>query len=161
MPADSTRTWVDAGACPGVIKDIVFRAAERIPIAVTLVANQWLRILPSRHIHAIQVPGGPDVADDEIVQRMQPGDLVVTHDIPLAAKVLEKGGVALNPCGELYTADNMAERLSMRTHGRAARLRCADRRPARIACTRLPGLRQPARSLARATPLSPDSSRWR
>ncbi len=113
--AEKTRSiWVDADACPVAVKDILYRAAERMPIAVTLVANQWLRTPPSRHIHAIQVPGGPDVADEEIVQRMQPGDLVVTQDIPLAAKVLEKGGVALNPRGELYTADNMAERLSMR-----------------------------------------------
>ncbi len=113
--ADGTpRIWVDADACPVAIKDILFRAAERIPIMLTLVANQWLRTPPSRHIHAIQVPGGPDMADDEILRRMQAGDLVVTQDIPLAARVLGKGGVGLNPRGELYTPDNMAERLSMR-----------------------------------------------
>lgn len=113
-PPIAPQIWVDADACPGVIKDILFRAAERKQIAVTLVANQWLRTPSSRHIRSIQVAGGPDVADDEIVQCMRPGDLVVTQDIPLAAKVLEKGGVALNPRGELYTTNNMAERLSMR-----------------------------------------------
>lgn len=106
--------WVDADACPGVIKEILFRAAERAQIELTLVANQWLRTPPSRFIRAIQVPSGLDVADSEIVSRVSPGDLVVTQDIPLAALVLEKGGVALNPRGELYTPDNMAERLSMR-----------------------------------------------
>jgi uncharacterized protein len=83
-------------------------------VHVTLVANQWIRTPPSRYIRALQVSGGFDVADNEIVNRVQRGDLVVTQDIPLAARVLEKGGVALNPRGERYTADNMAERLSMR-----------------------------------------------
>lgn len=106
--------WVDGDACPGVIKDILFRAAERAHVHVTLVANQWLRCPPSRYIRALQVQGGFDVADSEIVERMQPGDLVVTQDIPLAARVIEKGGVAVNPRGERYTPDNMAERLSMR-----------------------------------------------
>ena len=106
--------WVDADACPGVIKDILFRAAEREQLTMTLVANHWLRTPPSRHIRAIQVPAGLDVADTVIVQQLQSGDLVVTQDIPLAALVLEKGGVALNPRGELYTPDNMAERLSVR-----------------------------------------------
>ncbi len=110
----SARIWVDADACPGVIKDILFRAAERTQVELVLVANQWLRTPPSRFIRSIQVPGGPDVADAEIVDRLVPGDLVVTQDIPLAALVLDKGGVALNPRGELYTADNMSERLSMR-----------------------------------------------
>ena len=114
-PADvGTQIWVDADACPGVIKDILFRAAERAKVPVTLVANQWLRTPPSRYIRSLQVPGGLDVADSEIVTRVQRGDLVVTQDIPLAALVLEKGGIALNPRGELYTPDNMAERLSMR-----------------------------------------------
>ena len=112
--AASPRIWVDADACPGVIRDIIFRAAERAHVHVTLVANQWLRTPPSRYIRALQVVGGFDVADSEIVERMQVGDLVVTQDIPLAARVLEKGGVALNPRGDLYTTDNMAERLSMR-----------------------------------------------
>lgn len=106
--------WVDADACPGVIRDILFRAAERARVPVTLVANQWLRTPPSRFIRALQVESGLDVADSAIVERVAPGDLVVTQDIPLAALVLEKRAVALNPRGELYTADNMAERLSMR-----------------------------------------------
>jgi uncharacterized protein len=106
--------WVDADACPVVVKDILFRAAERAHVHVTLVANHWLRCPPSRYIRAIQVEGGFDVADTEIADRMQPGDLVVTQDIPLAARVIEKGGVAVNPRGERYTPDNMAERLSMR-----------------------------------------------
>jgi uncharacterized protein len=108
------QVWVDADACPGAVKDILFRAAERARVQVTLVANQWLRTPPSRFIRALQVQGGFDVADTEIVDRIQPGDLVVTQDIPLAARVLEKGGIAVNPRGECYTADNMAERLSMR-----------------------------------------------
>ncbi|MCY7355118.1 MAG: YaiI/YqxD family protein [Lysobacter sp.] len=106
--------WVDADACPGVIKEILFRAADRTKVAVTLVANQWLRTPPSPFIRSLQVPGGFDAADSEIVGRVQPGDLVVTQDIPLAALVLDKGGIALNPRGERYTPDNMAERLSMR-----------------------------------------------
>ena len=113
-PPPPARIWVDADACPGVIKDILFRAAEREQLAMTLVANHWLRTPPSRHIRAIQVPAGLDVADTVIVTQLQPGDLVVTQDIPLAALVLEKDGVALNPRGELYTPDNMAERLSVR-----------------------------------------------
>ena len=106
--------WVDADACPGVIKDILFRAAERAKIQVTLIANQWIRTPASRYVRALQVPGGFDVADEAIVDRVQAGDLVVTQDIPLAAKVIEKGAVALNPRGMRYTPDNMAERLSMR-----------------------------------------------
>jgi len=111
---DAPRIWVDADACPGVIKDILFRAAERTRVRVTLVANQWLRTPPSRFIDAIQVPGGFDVADSAIVERVRAGDLVVTQDIPLAARVIERGAAALNPRGERYTPDNMAERLSMR-----------------------------------------------
>ncbi len=108
------RIWVDADACPAVIKDILFRAAERAHIETVLVANQWLRTPPSRHVRSMQVAGGPDVADDAIVERLSAGDLVVTQDIPLAARVLEKKGVALNPRGELYTANTIAERLSVR-----------------------------------------------
>ena len=108
------QVWVDADACPGVIKEILFRAAERASVQVTLVANQWLRTPPSRYIRALQVQGGFDVADSEIVERVRPGDLVVTQDIPLAARVLEKGGIAVNPRGDRYTPDNMAERLSIR-----------------------------------------------
>ena len=106
--------FVDADACPNVIKDILFRAADRARVPVTLVANSWLRTPPSRYVTALQVPGGLDVADSEIVHRCAPGDLVVTADIPLAALVVEKGALALNPRGELYTADSIAQRLSMR-----------------------------------------------
>jgi uncharacterized protein YaiI (UPF0178 family) len=113
-PAPAPQVWVDADACPAVIKDILFRAADRAKVAVTLVANQWLRTPPSPWIRSLQVAGGFDVADTAIVERVAPGDLVVTQDIPLAARVLDKGGIAVNPRGDLYTPDNMAERLSMR-----------------------------------------------
>ncbi|MES2129553.1 MAG: YaiI/YqxD family protein [Pseudomonadota bacterium] len=106
--------WVDADACPGVIKDILFRVAERLQMTVTLVANQLLRVPPSRFVRALQVPSGFDVADAEIVRLLAPGDLVVTGDIPLAADVLAKGGFALNPRGEFYTPDNIAQQLTMR-----------------------------------------------
>jgi len=106
--------WVDADACPAVIKDILYRVAERREMQVTLVANQLMRVPGSRFIRAIQVPSGADVADAEIVARLSPGDLVVTGDIPLAAQVLEKGGYALNPRGEFYTRDNIAQQLTMR-----------------------------------------------
>jgi uncharacterized protein len=106
--------WVDADACPGVIKDILFRVAERRQLNLTLVANQLMRVPGSRFIRALQVPAGADVADAEIVERLVAGDLVVTGDIPLAARVLEKGGFALNPRGEFYTADNIAQQLTMR-----------------------------------------------
>ncbi len=109
-----TRIWVDADACPAVIKDILFRAAERAQVQVTLVANQWLRTPSSSFVRAIQVSGGYDVADDAIAERAAPGDLVVTQDIPLAARVLERGADAVNPRGERYTRDTIAERLSMR-----------------------------------------------
>jgi uncharacterized protein YaiI (UPF0178 family) len=108
------QVWVDADACPSVIKDILFRAAERAQVQVTLVANQWLRTPSSRHVRALQVQGGFDAADDLIAERARPGDLVVTQDIPLAARVLERGADALNPRGERYTRDTIAERLSMR-----------------------------------------------
>lgn len=106
--------WVDADACPVVIKEILFRAAERTQTLTTLVANQLLRVPPSAFIRALQVPAGFDVADNRIAQEVQPGDLVVTADIPLAAQVIEKGGTALNPRGELYTPHNIRERLAMR-----------------------------------------------
>jgi uncharacterized protein YaiI (UPF0178 family) len=112
--AAGPQVWVDADACPGVIREILFRAAERAGVQVTLVANQWLRTPPSRYIRALQVPGGFDVADSAIVERVAAGDLVVTQDIPLAARVLEKGAMAVNPRGDRYTPDNMAERLSIR-----------------------------------------------
>jgi len=106
--------WVDADACPVVIKEILFRAAERTGIQLTLVANQPVRVPPARNIKFIQVAQGFDVADNEIVKRLGEGDLVITGDIPLAAEVIEKGGHALNPRGELYTADNIRVRLNMR-----------------------------------------------
>ena len=106
--------WVDADACPAVIKEILFRAAERRPIVLTLVANQALSIPRSRFIKSIQVAGGFDVADNAIVQRMGAGDLVITADIPLAAQVVARGGHALNPRGELYTTENIQERLALR-----------------------------------------------
>lgn len=108
------RIWVDADACPNVIKDILFRAAEREKLILTLVANQPLRTPPSQYIRSIQVPPGFDVADDRIVQLAAPGDLVVTADIPLAAGALGKGAQALDPRGELYTADNIREKLAVR-----------------------------------------------
>jgi len=106
--------WVDADACPVVIKDILFRAAQRTGTDVTLVANQPLQVPPSRHIRAIQVASGFDVADDEIVKRVAAGDLVITSDIPLAAEAIEKGAQALSPRGELFTTENIRARLNMR-----------------------------------------------
>ena len=106
--------WVDADACPGVIKEILFRCAQRTGILTTLVANQLLRVPPSPHIRALQVEAGFDVADNRIARDVQPGDLVITADIPLAAQVIEKGASALNPRGERYTPDNIRERLAMR-----------------------------------------------
>ncbi len=108
------KIWVDADACPVAIKEILFRAAERARVTLTLVANQPVRVPRSRHIQSIQVTSGFDVADNEIVKRLGAGDLVITSDIPLAADVIEKGGYALSPRGELYTADNIKDRLSMR-----------------------------------------------
>ncbi|KAF1043655.1 MAG: hypothetical protein GAK35_02116 [Herbaspirillum frisingense] len=105
---------VDADACPGVVKDMLFRVADRTGIMVTLVANRPLRTPPSRSIKSLVVPAGFDVADKEIVRLAEPGDLVITADIPLAAEVVAKGGVALNPRGELYTADNIKQHLGMR-----------------------------------------------
>lgn len=106
--------WVDADACPVVIKDILYRAAERRELMLTLVANQSLRVPPSRFIRSVRVGSGFDVADREIVRLLAPGDLIVTADIPLAADVLKKGGYALNPRGEFYTDDNIAQQLTMR-----------------------------------------------
>ena len=108
------KIWVDADACPVVIKDILFRAAERTSVEVTLVANQFVQIPGSCFIKFIQVAQGFDVADNEIVKRLHAGDLVITSDIPLAADVIEKGGCALSPRGELYTVDNIRARLNMR-----------------------------------------------
>ena len=106
--------WVDADACPNAIKDILYRAAERVGVQLTLVANQPLRTPRSRYIRSIQVASGFDVADNRIAELVQRGDLVITADIPLAATVIDKGGLALNPRGELYTTENIKERLAMR-----------------------------------------------
>jgi uncharacterized protein YaiI (UPF0178 family) len=108
------RIWVDADACPGAIKDIVTRAAMRVGIELVLVANQPLRVPASRHVRTVQVPRGFDEADRRIAAELRPGDLVVTADIPLAAEVVRKGALALNPNGELYTEENVRERLAMR-----------------------------------------------
>lgn len=108
------RIWVDADACPVVIKEILYRAAERMRVTLTLVANQALRTPPSVYIDSVQVGAGFDVADNLIVQRLEVGDLVVTADIPLAAEAIAKGAHALNPRGEFYTPDSIKERLSLR-----------------------------------------------
>jgi uncharacterized protein YaiI (UPF0178 family) len=108
------KIWVDADACPAVIKEILFRAAERTKTETTLVANQLLRVPPSPYLRALQVPAGFDVGDNRIAQEVQPGDLVITADIPLASQVIERGGFALNPRGEFYTPDNIRQRLTMR-----------------------------------------------
>lgn len=106
--------WVDADACPKAIKDILFRAAERCQVTTTLVANQTLPVPPSRYIRMRRVSGGFDVADNEIVQRMAAGDLVVTSDIPLAAEAIAKGGYVIDTRGESYSRENIGERLAMR-----------------------------------------------
>ena len=106
--------WVDADACPNVIKEVLYRAADRTKTQVTVVANQSLRVPPSPYLKTLRVPAGFDVADNEIVKRVEPGDLVITADIPLAAEVLEKGGAALNPRGERYSPATIREKLTMR-----------------------------------------------
>ncbi|MCU5772077.1 YaiI/YqxD family protein [Erwiniaceae bacterium BAC15a-03b] len=106
--------WVDADACPKVIKEVLYRAADRAQVEITFVANQPLNVPPSRFLRTLQVPAGFDVADNEIVRRAEKGDLVVTADIPLAAEVMEKGAIALNPRGERYSNATIRERLTMR-----------------------------------------------
>ncbi|RKZ93872.1 MAG: YaiI/YqxD family protein [Gammaproteobacteria bacterium] len=108
------KIWVDADACPVVIKDILFRAAKRTGILLTLVANQPLKVPHSEFIKTLRVSSGFDVADNEIVKRIDEGDLVITSDIPLAAEVIEKGAHALNPRGELYSASSIKSILNMR-----------------------------------------------
>lgn len=108
------KIYVDADACPTVIKDILYRAAERKQLELLLVANQPLRVPASKFIKTLTVTSGFDVADDEIVKRCEAGDLVITADIPLAAEVIEKGGQALSPRGELFTKDNIRGRLNVR-----------------------------------------------
>jgi uncharacterized protein len=106
--------WVDADACPQAIKEILFRAAQRHHMLLILVANQALHIPRSPFIKSVRVASGFDVADNKIVQEVCSGDIVITADIPLAAEVVDKGAVALNPRGQLYTQDNVRERLQMR-----------------------------------------------
>jgi uncharacterized protein len=106
--------WVDADACPKPIREILFRAAERTAIPLTLVANQPLSIPRSRWIRTVRVAAGFDVADQHIAERVTAVDLVITQDIPLAAAVVRKGAVALSPRGERFTEDNVGQRLSMR-----------------------------------------------
>jgi len=106
--------WVDADACPAVIKEILYRAAQRLRLPTTLVANKPLRTPSSCYLRTIQVARGVDVADSEIARRVEPGDLVITADIPLAADIIGRGAHALNPRGDFYTPDNIREHLSLR-----------------------------------------------
>lgn len=108
------KIWVDADACPAVIREILFRASERTGVELTLVANQPIRTPRSALVSTLQVPAGFDVADNEIVRRLQTGDLVITADIPLADEVIEKGGHALSPRGEQFSADSIKARLNVR-----------------------------------------------
>ncbi len=108
------KIWVDADACPVVIKEILFRVAERTKRHLILIANHPIYIPPSQFIRMYQVESGFDVVDNEIVRRMDEGDLVITSDIPLAAEVIKKQGRVLSPRGELYTQENIGARLSMR-----------------------------------------------
>ena len=110
----SETIWVDADACPKAVKEILYRAADRVGVSVILVANQSLDVPGSPHIQSVQVPMGFDVADSHIAQSAAPGDLVITADIPLAAEVVAQGCMAINPRGELYTEENIRERLNMR-----------------------------------------------
>lgn len=114
MTVQLRKIWVDADACPLEIKQLLFRAAQRTRIQVTLVANQPMRVPLSEFISSIQVPAGMNIADRHIVELVTPGDLVITADIPLAADVVAKGGQALNPRGDFYTADNIGGRLAVR-----------------------------------------------
>lgn len=108
------KIWVDADACPVVVKEMLFKAAHRTEVHVTLVANQYLQIPKSPHITMLQVTQGFDVADNEIVQRCEAGDLVITADIPLAAEVIDKGADALSPRGELHSKESIGSRLNVR-----------------------------------------------
>ena len=108
------KIWVDADSCPVVVKEILYRAAKRTEVQLTLIANQALSTPLSSNITSVQVHPGFDIADEEIIKRSEPGDLVITSDIPLAAQVIEKGGHALSPRGEMYTKENIGARLNMR-----------------------------------------------
>jgi hypothetical protein len=121
------RIWVDADACPNAIKEILFKAAQRRQIPLTLVANTTLRVPPSPLIDTVLVGAGFNVADDEIARRVNPGDLVITADIPLADAIVTKGATGLNPRGELYTEDNVKGLLRMRNL--MEELRSADLAP--------------------------------
>ncbi|HZX79739.1 MAG TPA: YaiI/YqxD family protein [Lysobacter sp.] len=112
--SDAPRIWVDADACPGVVRDILVRAANRAQVQAVFVANQWIRLPTSPWLRALQVEQGPDVADDAIAAQVRAGDLVVTQDIPLAARAIEAGASAIDPRGEVHTKDTIAQRLSMR-----------------------------------------------
>jgi len=111
---DSIKIWVDADACPKVIKEILYRVADRVCVQVNLVANQFLQVPSSRYVRSIQVAAGFDIADNYIVQQAKAGDLVITADIPLAAEAVASGCLALSPRGDLYTAENVRQRLGMR-----------------------------------------------
>lgn len=106
--------WIDGDACPVEIKELLYRAAVRVKVPLTLVANQSMRIPRSEFITILTVPSGLNVADKQIVEMLQPGDLVVTADIPLAAHVVQKGGIAIDPRGDLFTEENIGERITMR-----------------------------------------------
>lgn len=108
------KIWVDADACPRAIREILFRAAERRDLGLVLVANRPLATPPSSRVTTLEVPKGFDEADHEIIRRLAAGDVVVTADIPLAAEVIAHGGTALDPRGELYTTENVRERLAIR-----------------------------------------------
>ncbi len=145
----SKQIWVDADACPNVIKEILFRAADRVPLMLTLVANQPVQVPGSRNIRTVQVSAGFDVADNYIVQQAAPGDLVITADIPLASEVIDKGCLALNPRGELYTRENIRQRLNMRDFPRhPAQQWRRYRWPTGVQQGRPAGVRQPARPIA-------------
>jgi len=106
--------WVDGDACPAIIKEILYKAAERTKLPLILVANRTIKIPKSEYIRFQIVPAGLDVADNEIANKVEAGDIVITADIPLAARIVEKGAVGINPRGEIYTTDNISERLSTR-----------------------------------------------
>lgn len=108
------KIWIDADACPRIVKEIVFRASERLQVPVCLVANKGLAKYHSRFVSSVVVPGGLDVADDYIAEQAAAEDLVITADIPLAARIVRKGGTALDPRGELFTDENVGERLAVR-----------------------------------------------
>lgn len=112
--SDAPRIWVDADACPGPVRDIVVRAANRAQVQAVFVANQWIRLPTSPWLRAMQVAQGPDEADNAIASQLAAGDLVVTQDIPLAARAIEAGAAAMDPRGEVHTPDTIAQRLSMR-----------------------------------------------